>query len=593
MPLTYPPAYTGRALPAQHADPWFDVTAYGACDKSGGVSSGPAFAAAVAALIASPRGGTLFIPSGVYLVPTGTMDFSASGNPVDIRGAGRGSTVIIATTTTGDYIKFSATADGCSVRDLTLWSNSPQTAGAGIHTNGVDDLMIDNCSFNNLWQDIFVDNSSIKVSITHTAHFQTNGSATSVGIQVTNGAAGDTYIGPDVVMSNTGATRRAASVAITQSGHFEINQTNLTGSAQGLLINPGAGQIVAFGFINESLFDSCTVNGATISAPTSTSTVKSLCFTDAWFAGTITGTGGAGLVTSGVAGGIIDGLNFSQCRWLNNQTHGFQHGYGTDIWLIDAIVRGNSQAGANANDGINIAANLGTFTVVGGKIGGTDAAGTGGNQRWGINILAGTGTDWTITDCDLIGNQSGGISDNSTGTRKQITGNVGMPLPASPRVAATAGINTTETIIAQMNIPLGGLMPGATYKAVFLGQCTSTGANVSTFRLRYGTAGTTADAVVATLTCTAAASGTAVPFECDLFITVRTIGSSGTTAAMGVLFNNGVTGVSNAAVVVNPTSAVATSTINTTVANFLTATYVSAASTTTSTFHISFIEVKP
>jgi hypothetical protein len=157
-------------------------------------------------------------------------------------------------------------------------------------------------------------------------------------------------------------------------------------------------------------------------------------------------------------------------------------------------------------------------------------------------------------------------------------------------VAATAGINTTETIITQKAIAASQLIAGTTYRITVYGTCTSTAANASNIRVRLGTAGTTADPVVAVITPTAATSGSSVPFKANLFVTIRTTGSgTGTTVGQGDLNNNGVTGISAAADVISAVTT--TSALNTTVQNTISLTYSSAATTTTSTFQIASIEI--
>jgi len=161
-------------------------------------------------------------------------------------------------------------------------------------------------------------------------------------------------------------------------------------------------------------------------------------------------------------------------------------------------------------------------------------------------------------------------------------------LPATSTVAATSGINTAETIVATQTLAASALQIGSIYRVRVHGTCTSTATNASTFSLNFGPLGTEADALVATVGVTAAASGTTVPFFVDFEMVCRTVGATGTVAGFGVLVNNGVTGVSAAAVVVGATG---TQTVDTTVANKLTVSYVSAVSTTTSTFQLTSVTI--
>ena len=160
-------------------------------------------------------------------------------------------------------------------------------------------------------------------------------------------------------------------------------------------------------------------------------------------------------------------------------------------------------------------------------------------------------------------------------------------------VAASGAINTTETIIVgglnNARLYANNCKIGTTFCITLQGTCTSTGANASTWRIRIGTAGTTSDGAVFTAAnSVAAASGTAIPFVARLVLTIRTIGAAATVSGYLELINTGVTGLSAVTVqVVQATAA----TFDSTVANWISATYVSAATTTTSTFQQAFIEV--
>ena len=157
-------------------------------------------------------------------------------------------------------------------------------------------------------------------------------------------------------------------------------------------------------------------------------------------------------------------------------------------------------------------------------------------------------------------------------------------------VSASAGINTTETLIVKNTAMAASRMAAKTLIHVHWdGSCTSTAANTSTFRVRIGTAGTTSDGVIFTaVTGAAQTSGTAIPFSADAWITVRTTGASASIHGVFNLLNSGTTGI---ATVVSQTILPTFATFNSTTANLIIdATYQSAASTTTSTFQNAFIE---
>lgn len=160
-------------------------------------------------------------------------------------------------------------------------------------------------------------------------------------------------------------------------------------------------------------------------------------------------------------------------------------------------------------------------------------------------------------------------------------------------VAASAAINTTETVLVQ--VPLVIAVPntlnvGSVVKATLLGTCTSTNADVSTFGVRAGILGTVADQLVSSATVTSSGSGAAVAFEVDIEFTVRTLGATGT-AEMGTRITN--TGITGLSAVTNTVVLSAGTNLATTTATFLSVTYVAAAITTTSTFQIANLVVIP
>lgn len=159
--------------------------------------------------------------------------------------------------------------------------------------------------------------------------------------------------------------------------------------------------------------------------------------------------------------------------------------------------------------------------------------------------------------------------------------------------ATSAGLNTTETIVVGglNNAKVSGntLKVGSTFRVVLQGTCTATVGNASTFRVRFGTTGTTADtAIGAATTAASAAAGTAIPFKVEIVFTVRTVGAAGTISGKLALTNQGTTGI---ATVVSQTFSLTVAALDTTVDNWLSVTYQSAAATTTATFQDASIEV--
>lgn len=545
-------------------------------DPTGSSNSTTSFAAMMTALRAFNDRAIIQLPPGVFKIDPGTLaSFGAAKASCAIVGPGRGVCVLIPSAT-GDFITLPSGltgADSFTVSGFTIYNTSgtPFTTGAGINVNGCANVLISELAYIDLFYDVNVNGAAIKVSMQKMVHYQTNGNASSVGIIVNNGAAGDTYIGPDVVMSNGGGTRRRASVEIIASGHYEINQANLTGSAQGILIDPGAGQIVSFGFHNYVLCDSCTGNGMTLNATTATSTIKNIKSTTSWYSGTITG-GGAGVLTTGTAGGIINGVTFDNDRFLNNQTHGFQHGFGTDFRWDACDMKGNSAAASNTSDGLNIAAGVSNWAVNGGKYGGTDTAPTGGNQRWGIFVAVGANSSASIIGADLSGNNSGPLSNGSTSTI-DVASCAGLPVVPNATTPASlvAGVSTENYVTQAFPLPLGSLQIGNAWKCTIYLTSSAT-AQVLSIRTKFGTAGTIADGNIVNA---ATVLGTAVIGAAilEVWFQVKALGNGTTAIASQMRLTNGVTGSNSSAVGITQSPAqhsqATVATFNSTVANFM------------------------
>lgn len=158
----------------------------------------------------------------------------------------------------------------------------------------------------------------------------------------------------------------------------------------------------------------------------------------------------------------------------------------------------------------------------------------------------GTGTDYARADhthsgVTSVNGSTGAVTVNAARAR------IGPPTLAN---ATTA----TETIVAKWVIPANFLLAGDSIRAVVMHQSAGTGTLI--YRLRIGALGTTADAVVATLTTSAAqvanAQGTA-NFTAHFASTTSVRGSGFAIQQAAAL---GTVTAANAAVTVVPTAAI-------------------------------------
>lgn len=144
-----------------------------------------------------------------------------------------------------------------------------------------------------------------------------------------------------------------------------------------------------------------------------------------------------------------------------------------------------------------------------------------------------------------------------------------------------------EVAIVSAIIPAGTFTVGSVYRITAVGTVTSSATNIVTFRCRVGPT-TLTGSIATTIPPTATASASADGFVLEMYITCRSAGAGGTVIGAGTVIGQSDTQpfqVSNRSDVA--TAAVA---VDTTVANLLELTCVTAANTTTVIFRQAFIE---
>lgn len=529
----------------------FDVTEYGAKGNNTNDDTS-AINAAIAAAVAyqsgtdgtaGQRGATVYFPAGIYKITAALTSPNADG--ISFKGDGIGASTITVGFVAGDVLAFTAGRSFQRVSDLQFFATVTRTSGAFINTNGANDVLLEKFSMNGAFIGVYVSNSSIKVTI---QDYTINScvATTGIGIWVVNGLAGDTYITGKGVFSNSAGARPLASIRIQQSGHFFIGGANCTSALNGLLIDPGATQDVSYGFITDSLFDSVGTTAMTINpANVATARVRSIKFTNTWFAGA--GTSAGALITSQGSAAIVDDLEFHNCRFLNNATHGLSVQFGTNIKVVGGNSSGNSVAASNTSDGINVGPNVTSISIIGLRSGPAGTAGS--SHRYGIAIGAMSSSSYMmITDCDLTGNVTGPYLSTAGSLQSVVNGNIGMPLapaataPGSLLATAATAVYCTNPMI----VPANSLRVGQSFRWT-LDFTNAATASTQTIQLKFGTAGSIADTSVISQ---ALGAGTAAAGSATVVVeaTVKSIGA--TTAGFYVRVictQNGATGFTNAA----------------------------------------------
>jgi hypothetical protein len=502
-------------------------------------------------------GFTLYFPPGIYRV-SGAIAFGTNSR-ITVRGEGRGNTYIRNTdaNVTSDILQFGASSQ-ITIRDISVWSNVDRTAGAAVQLNGTSSVIVDGMFIWNCYIGVQIQTPGQLISIANTTiHAPSTGDC--YGIIVNSEGFGDFVIGPNVVISNTAGTHLGTGIYLQGSLYTTVFETDVVGWKNGLNINPLANQSATWSFFNSVLFDTSGERGAIVTSGGATQKVKGVYFTNCWFASSgVTGGGsglGDGLLVSISAGGILDDIKVNGSRAINNNNHGILLNGGTNINIADTSIWGNGVTTANTYDGILVKANTTDFGIQDCLIGGPSTSPFVNQQKYGIEIEAGTSDRYTIQGNDIsgstTGNNTGGILDGGTGLEKNIWNNIGsvvfggLGAKGTTTSVTTAGgeviINTVQTIAPR------DWKVGARVCFWARGICTGV-VGTAIFKIRAGTAGTVVgDAAVLTGPTLTTAVGSNIAWQTKMEFVVSAIGASGTIIGDQLVWNDGTTGIANVA----------------------------------------------
>jgi hypothetical protein len=338
---------------------------------------------------------------------------------------------------------------------------------------------------------------------------------------------------------------------IKESGHFAIQHCNITSCVHGLYLYPSSAKDVQYGFVSESLFDSCGTTGVYLYTPTQASPgrLRSIKFTGCWLSGANTAGAGYGANLVGASNGVMDDISFTSCRFLNNGYHGINYTFGTNVRISDSTISGNSQAASNTYDGINIAAAVSDFEIVGNRIG---MAGTATNtQRYAIYLASGASARYQIIQNDVGSNNTAPfIFDGGTTQFKRIHSNLNsMPSCTMPALtAAVQALSVGAQVVTGTLIPLPvnglmptqGVLPGTRFIWDMVLTRTTTAGTAVAIQVKFGNTGGTGDTAIATWTFagSAAVDQAVIKIVCDIL----TLGSgTSATARCNMYMTNSLT----------------------------------------------------
>jgi hypothetical protein len=198
----------------------------------------------------------------------------------------------------------------------------------------------------------------------------------------------------------------------------------------------------------------------------------------------------------------------------------------TSFWALMA------QAGATGYTGYT--GYTGASSTVTGPTGYTGSAGTPSTVTGPTGYTGPAGTQGTTGYTGYTGVAGSASSTGATGYTGAGVGTGGAAL-----LSATAAISQTETIaVKTAALAANRLVAGTVFQCHMLGVATGGNASAPVFTMRWGTAGTTADASICAFTFAAqATTGTNIAWAIQIMFTVRSVGAAGTGMAIAILFN--------------------------------------------------------
>ena len=432
---------------------WFGATGDGATDDYTAIAAARTFLAS---------GGHLYFPFGTYKT---SLEVNFDYDNITISGDGPRSSIVTTSSGTAHILSFgngTTARNGITVKDIGFNATGAKSAGSSIRLNKVNQASVSNYWIGSPFIGIEVLSSTIV--FIERGQIANPTVTTGQGIYIGGTTGNDQYISDTIITGDSG-NQPLAGVRIQHSGGVWLDNVGAIWSGDGLLIDPANGQEVLNLFTSRCAWDTNSKNGAK-AIPAAGAAIRRWTSTGDWFATNTL----AGFTTGGA--GSVSGVTFNGPRAYNNGTHGMAFTSAANgIDIVNPRISGNSVTSSNTSDGINFAAGVSNWSVIGGKIGQQD--GFTDIQRYGISVETGASDNYSIIGCDVLTNLSGRINDGGSGATKTIYGNPGYKTSNSggatiavgnSSIAVTHNLSATPTVNDIQVTPLSNLGgSGVTY----------------------------------------------------------------------------------------------------------------------------------
>ncbi|CDO34558.1 glycosyl hydrolase family 28-related protein [Novosphingobium sp. KN65.2] len=406
----------------------------------------------------SATGGILYFPPGIYKISSALTITS----PIYLVGAGMKNTIIRQSNASGNGVNFNyaSLTQGGGISGITI------EAGAGWLTSGFQGsgstgygLSVKNGNGMFIAENIGIHNFQFGIQCLGSFYNQFKSFqilyTTSYGILLdVNGSqegAGNSF--RDGKISNFGFTgTNTASVGINikqASGEF-FDTIDVTTMNTGINIAPVAGHPCRYLFMTKVLGDSCLTRNWLFDG--TNEDVVANEFLQCWS-------------SNSQGDGIrILGANLENLKWVSGWVrdsafHGVNLDGGSNVSFNGTEITRNSAASSNTYNGVDVAAGVSEWKLIGCTIGNVSTTVNTSTQLHNVNVAVGASQNFIIEDCDLRSPGSGGFSVNNgtTSLNYIIHGNLPQQYPLT-NVVRGANLTGTSvgTVAAGATVYMGG-----------------------------------------------------------------------------------------------------------------------------------------
>ncbi|HEY1645433.1 MAG TPA: hypothetical protein VGF75_03540, partial [Candidatus Saccharimonadales bacterium] len=308
---------------------WYDVTRQGSNSVLTS-NTGSANNTAIGNLMSAvPSGSVLYFPPGWYpfastiTIPAKVFVFQGSGSGLN----GALSAFTWTTNNGGDWITQTASDYYMQFRDMGFIAQAAQTAGAVINVNGNANNKISNCEFTGLSSSLtlfncinFNGSNGGEESIVYGCDF-TNFTGTGIICNSNNETVVIDSITMNGVLTASTNTVAACGINVMVGGAVQLDNSDIIGCTNNLLINPTTGAVVASVFCSNTYFDnafgSCikiTGAGATVRCKFTACSFTTTGPSFGSSGGTLTGLSAVEVSSTYAYGTTGQGLDFVSCN---------------------------------------------------------------------------------------------------------------------------------------------------------------------------------------------------------------------------------------------------------------------------------------